>query len=524
MKKLTSITPRLPKLVKDYLYGELQLTPFYATKPTIENLVANAGSRQFDQAKRQVLTHVLKTQAQKSKYANDVTLRQISRLGLAETVTVTTGHQLCLYGGPLFFFYKILSIISLAETMNQQRCPCVPIFWMASEDHDFEEINHLYLGHEKAEWNSAQSGAVGTMRLVNMDDFKSKIRKHLSNDIRYQDALNELDAIFSSEKTLAEATQDLVYKVFADQGVLVVDASDQELKKVFQPYITKEIETQFSQSAIEKTSKELEALGYDAQVAGREINLFWMEEGMRERIVMNDVGFNTTDGKKRWAKDQMAEAIQSAPERFSPNVILRPLYQEVILPNIAYVGGPGETSYWLQLKGVFDSAEVPMPVILLRDMFLLVNQLVKKKKNQVGLDWESFHSPVHALLTSLLRTEGSKESIVESRQDQLNKAFDSMVDEITMFDDGLGRNAQAERARLNNKLNNLKKKILRLERQKMDTTRNRIEVIQAHCFPYSTPQERIHNWLTFWPTPKSVLELLPYCNPIDSKLKVVKLD
>lgn len=524
LKKLDSFPPKLPSLVQDYFDGKEAISNLVNLPPTYKALRDNHDTVVERKIDREVLVQVLLSQAKKSEYSNEVTNNQINSLSHSNISTITTGHQLSIYGGPMFFFYKILSIVSIAEKLKKDGKKSIPIYWMASEDHDFDEINHIVVEGQKAHWETDQNGPVGRMKLNNFSSFKNQIVEQLKDDYRYSKTLKELDRIFDSRKTLTDAIRDFVYWIFADSGVVVIDADDRNLKRLFIPYLEKELATNFSQKAIDDNSLQLGTLGYKTQVAGREINLFWMRDGYRDRIVKTVDGFATADRKYQWDYETMLSLVKASPECFSPNVILRPLYQEGILPNIAYVGGPGETSYWLQLKGVFDSASIPMPLVLLRDMFSLMNPLSIKKKDQLGINWVDLYQNQDDLVKRLIRMKGSHEELVSKRQVLLEDSFKLMANELSEFDDSLRRKTEAELVRLNRKLETLKKKVLRSEKNQNEVLLKRVEHLYLQSFPVGNPQERVLNWLHFWPLPKSVLELLPHCDPFSTEIKVIETD
>jgi bacillithiol biosynthesis cysteine-adding enzyme BshC len=522
LKKLDSFSPKLPSLVQDYLDGKETVSDLFEKFPDYQTLIASHDQIKSRSLDRETLVKVLLSQSKGSDYSTELTTSQINNLKEESVSSITTGHQLCVYGGPMFFLYKILSVISLSEKLKVDGKSCVPIYWMASEDHDFEEINHIFVKGEKVNWSTSQSGPVGRMHLKELDVFKQRVADILKDDYRYDKPLQELDQIFGAEKTLSEAIRDFVYWIFADSGVVVIDADDKDLKSLFAPYLNQELEYAFSQTAIENNNRRLSTLGYSAQVAGREINLFWMKDGYRERIIKTEFGFETADGLNQWAKEELLALVKTNPECFSPNVILRPLYQEVMLPNLAYVGGPGETSYWLQLKGVFDSANVQMPMVLLRDMFTVVDTLAVKNKKQLDVEWVDLFDNQDELVKRLLRKDGSHEDIVAKRQEILQLSFIEMIHELSHFDESLRQNAEAEMVRLNNKLESLKKKVLRSEKMKNEVLVGRVDHLYEFAFPNGSPQERILNGLGLWPNPDSILELLPHCNPFEAKIKVVE--
>ncbi len=524
MNQVETIAAKLPPLVDAYIKQETETSELYDKSPDQTGLDKACSELTNRSVNRNILVKVLIEQAKNSSFSNEQTLKQIDLLLNNDVATVTTGHQLCIYGGPMFFFYKILSVISLSQKLNAQGKKVVPVFWMASEDHDFEEINHIYTQGKKLQWTSTHKGPVGRMALNDLIEFKVQLKELFQDLYSHKETIEILDRIFSSEKNLSQSIRDFAYWIFADHGLVVIDADDARLKALLIPVIQKELFDSFSSRAVREQTEKIESLGHTSQVTPRDINLFWSKSGYRERIVKTEKGFATVDLEHTWTNDEIKRSVEQTPEYFSPNVILRPLYQEIILPNIAYIGGPGETSYWLQLKKVFEDAMVPMPVVLIRDMFLLVESLTVKKVDQLNIKFSDIFQNRDELIKILLRRKGTHEHIIESRQSMLEKEFAAMSHELSEFDPSLEESSKAELKRLSNKLNNLKRKVIRADKRQNEVLLSRLDHVYDQCFYDGAPQERMLNWLSFWGHPKQVFELLPMCNPLKAELKVVCLD
>lgn len=525
MQEINTIAAPLPKLVRDYLDGFHGLNDCYACRPNLEGLKEAWKERVKAITDRSNLIAVLHTQAKASSYTTETTLAQLEKLKDPKTVTVTTGHQLCIYGGPLFFFYKIISAIRLCEQLKTEGIEAVPVYWMASEDHDFEEVNHVFIGDQKIVWDQETSGPVGHLRLDSIHDVHAQVRALFRDDQRYGGTLDELDRIFSPEKTLAGAIRDFVYWVFAEQGVLVIDADHPALKAGFAPVVERELSEKFAMAALNTQNEYLTGLGYPVQVGGREINLFWSEPGYRERIIETPEGFATADHKHQWSKKDLLTLAHKQPEKFSPNVILRPVYQEIILPNIAYVGGPGELSYWLQLKPVFDHIGVPFPAVLLRDMFLLVDEAVVRKMTGLGIGYSDLWRPVDEVFTELLRKSGeSHEHLVEEKSKETNLLMAQLIGSLTALDPNLGTSAETEHTRIQKRLEVLRKKVLRNDKRQQAHILQRLEYLHTRLFPHNTPQERVENWLQYHHDPRQlVTALTALADPLRAEVKVVVL-
>lgn len=515
--------PSLPSLIVDFLNEKEVIKPFYSFSPSIDGLSNAAAKRKDFPVNREVLVQQLKLQSEKSKYANALTLEQIERLGSDDVFTITTGHQLCVYGGPMFFIYKILSAIKTCELLKESAIQAVPVYWMASEDHDFEEINHIFYHTQKATWDIDAKGPVGRLKLYGLEAFKKELKALMGNDPLKADTLIKMDEIFLASKTLAEAVRDFVYWMFADHGIIVIDADTRELKRLFTGVVRKELEASVSFGAVNDSTEKLVELGFGGQVTPREINLFWMQDGYRERIEKTNSGYQTLDGLNAWSSAEMLQQLDKNPECLSPNVVLRPVYQELLLPNLAYIGGPGELSYWLQLKEVFDRYKVFYPAILLRDMAVILDVKSAKRMQQLGIGIEDINSPFDALFTSLVRRNGSHEHLVEDKTVDIEKRLSDLARAIGEFDPSLQRSAETEKTRILKRLEVLQKKVLRSDRKNNEVIERRLHEVYQDVKPLNTPQERIENFLRFANEQQRALfveGLMLEFNPFEQKIKV----
>jgi uncharacterized protein YllA (UPF0747 family) len=282
-------------------------------------------------------------------------------------MTITTGHQLMVCGGTAFFEIKILSAIALAQESSRiLRKPVVPVFWMATEDHDFEEIASFSVGGQKFTWNCPDSGgAVGRLSSRGLSEQLEKFLSSASLTSVQREFLQKRLEAYSSSNNLSQGTRKIVREWAAEFGVLVLDGDDAPLKSLASEIWEKELKGDLAEH-LKKRTAELEELGYKAQVFPRDINLFELGSHSRDRILKQ--------------KELPAEAI-------SPNALLRPVYQEFLLPNLAYVGGGGELAYWLQLGGVFDTLDIPMPRLYLRDSVLVCTQNIERVRKGLEVDW-----------------------------------------------------------------------------------------------------------------------------------------
>ncbi|MEX2596890.1 MAG: bacillithiol biosynthesis cysteine-adding enzyme BshC [Salibacteraceae bacterium] len=524
MKDPECIRPDLPNLVDDYLNGKGEVGEFYAFSPNLKGTKKAAQQRQLVEVDRTLLVSVLSEQAERSRYSSELTSEQISRLADNDVFTITTGHQLCLLGGPMFFIYKILSVIRLSNMLAEEGIQTVPVYWMASEDHDFEEVNHIFLKGEKFLWNKTSSGAVGRLNLDQLSDFKMNVARYFEHDKVKTETLKKMDELFDEDKTLAEAIRDFVYWLFARYGVVVIDADDKRLKQGFKDVMESELFEQKAHRAMQQNAIRLNDLGYSAQVTPREVNLFWLDKDYRSRIVTTTNGFATSDGEKHWTAEEMKKVLNSHPENLSPNVVMRPLYQEKILPNLTYIGGPGELSYWLQLKGVFDAYHVFYPQVLLRDMAVILDEKLSKRMAQLAVAPDEVYMDKDVLFNRLVRQDNEQEQLINDTEKDVTEAMSQVISSLASFDPSLEESAKAEQAKIQRRFDTLRKKVIRSSRKQNHTTERRIEEFVAGIKPNGDPQERVANWLNFEnhvTISKRLDELLKQFNPYAVSLKIV---
>jgi bacillithiol biosynthesis cysteine-adding enzyme BshC len=340
--------PILSATAKKYLSGELK--SLHDFSPDEEGIRLALEKRKNKKVNRDLLVKILSEQ---NKNAHAKAKSNISLLKNENAFTVTTGHQLCLFTGPLYFVYKILHTIKLAEDLKKKfpENDFVPVYWMASEDHDFEEISSVSIFGKSLKWNSQSKGAVGKLQL--QEQSQSEDHSLMAVLLELKSILGESDKALEifyllekcySQKNLSEATRMLVDHLMGEYGIVIIDADEKELKKEFIPVFIKEIEEEFVFPAVTESSEILTKQGLKAQVTPREINIFYLAENSRERIIRDNEVYVTADYSRNWDKEALLEEIKTNPERFSPNVLMRAMYQESILPNIVYLGGGGEIS------------------------------------------------------------------------------------------------------------------------------------------------------------------------------------
>ncbi|SDB21005.1 bacillithiol biosynthesis cysteine-adding enzyme BshC [Flavobacteriaceae bacterium MAR_2010_188] len=491
------------QIICDYLDEKPELNPFYNQFPRLENfkLQIEEKAKNYDQEFREVLVKSLHNQY-RDVSTSDLTKSHIESLSNNNTYTIVTGHQLNLFTGPLYFFYKIISTINLCKILKLKypTSNFVPIYWMATEDHDFEEINYFNFEGKKVQWNRDASGPVGHLKLLGLDEIFKVFSKHL-NDSENSDKLKKLftDAYLKNEN-LTDAMRFLVNELFKDEGLVIIDGDDKDLKTLFKPTMQKEIIENISFKKAEETIDEINKLGanYKVQVNPREINLFYIKENLRERIVELEGKFYVNDSDMSWDKAGIMQELDAHPERFSPNVIMRPVYQEQILPNLCYIGGGGELAYWLQLKSTFKAYDITFPFLLLRNSALILTETHLKKIDKLNVEVKDLFLK-NSELRTLVTKRVSEISLDFSEQKQhLKNQFEDLYKLAEETDASFKGAVAAQQRKQIKGLENLEKRLLKAQKRKVSDYLERVTEIQNELFPSHSLQERNSNFSEFY--------------------------
>ncbi|MFT5979955.1 MAG: bacillithiol biosynthesis cysteine-adding enzyme BshC [Flavobacteriales bacterium] len=477
---------------KRLLTQDSSLKPFINHYPTLQGIRTYAEERPFEAEKRSVL--VASLTHQNKGLASPESMSNIAKLGLGNTYSVTTGHQLGIFSGPAFFIYKIAHTIGLSKAMNEQipGKTFVPVYWMASEDHDLAEINHFSAFKESFHWEAKEQGAVGRMSTDALSDVLeewAKVMRWDETNTRYL-----LFKEYTEQRNLSEATRFLVNELFGDEGVIVLDADDQKLKQMFTSCMTKEVTQGIGKTATEGMSSLLKANGLIEQISARDINLFYLADNARLRLT-HEQGMITAVGTNlEWTIEALLLELSAYPERFSPNVVLRPVYQEVILPNLIYVGGPGELAYWLQLKGVFDQFEVPYPVLMPRNGATILAGHQVKKLTKLNVELVDLQTREEDLIAMWVQKNASVSTSLDDAKNQTKALFDEVLLKLQLVDPTLRGKGEGVLAKQMKELERLEKAMDRALKVKNDTSINQLIQLKATLFPNGNPQEREQNF------------------------------
>ncbi|MCH4552954.1 bacillithiol biosynthesis cysteine-adding enzyme BshC [Aestuariibaculum lutulentum] len=517
-------------LICDYLDENPQLKPFYNRFPNLENFKEQIEEKasSFNIESRTVLVKALKAQY-KTVETSELTLSHIDALQNENTFTITTGHQLNLFTGPLYFLYKIVSTINLSRDLKEAHPDYnfVPVYWMATEDHDFEEINYFNFKGKKVHWNRTASGAVGELSTEGLDDVFNLFALELGNSKNAEYLKQLFKSAYLEHDHLADATRYLANELFKDYGLVIIDANDKTLKQQLVPYIKEELFSNTSFTNVSETNAQLSTVNsdYTIQVNPREINVFYIKEGLRERIVFENESFSVLNTEISWTKSEIEKELHEFPERFSPNVITRPLYQEVILPNLCYIGGGGELAYWFQLKQFFNKVNVPFPVLLLRNSVLIETESQHKKLQNLNISTSDIFLKQSTFINKKVREISNIDIDFSEQKDTLQKQFEDLYTLAEQTDKSFLGAVKAQEIKQIKGLESLEKRLLKAQKKALVDQVSRMTDLQNELFPNQSLQERNTNFSQFYLEYGAQLipELIKHLNPLNKEFSLLKL-
>lgn len=488
-------THSFSELVLDYLDHSEGLRPFYQYEASVDGVQSAIKARHFTQEKRNNLVAVLQEQYQQLLPIEKVTAN-IEALLDDNTYTVLTAHQPNLLTGPLYFIYKILHTVKLAEHLASQlgHNHFVPIFYIGSEDNDLEELGHFFFYGEQYRWDTQQTGAVGRMTLEDLQPLLHTLYPKMGPPGAALDRLQELIArSFSKENTIAQATQQFVHELLGPYGVVVLDPDHATLKAQYIHIMKDDLLDHTAAAIVKETSAKLSET-YKSQAFVRDINLFYLKDSIRERIEKEGDMWKVLNTDIVFDQESLLQELETHPERFSPNVILRGMYQETILPNIAFIGGGSEVAYWMQLKDVFAHYKVDFPVLVLRQSLLLVPPATMHKLQQTQLPLTVVFQEVDAVIKDYTLSQ-NPELRLSAAKEKIAHILLQIQETATAIDPTLQQSAGAVQTKIQHQLHILSQKMLRAEKQQHTILQDRLHAIKAQLYPNGVMQERKQSFM-----------------------------
>ncbi|MBC9934371.1 bacillithiol biosynthesis cysteine-adding enzyme BshC [Chitinophaga qingshengii] len=512
------------QLVTDFLAEAPQIRPFYTYSPVKPDFTAAIAARQQFNTPRSALVAALQQQYQHLEPVKAVQ-DNITRLADPQTFTVTTAHQPNIFTGYLYFVYKILQAVKLCQELQQQypQHHFVPVYYMGSEDADLDELGSIYLEGKTLTWAAGQQGAVGRMHPEGLEQLIAQIKDALGYAPHAGELLDLLRKAYLEHRNIQDATLYLVHALFGRFGLVTLVPDSQALKRLYIPVMKDELFQQASHTIVNNT---LEQLGthYKVQANPREINLFYLKDDMRERIVQEGEQWKVLHTSLKFDAIALENELETHPERFSPNVILRGMFQETILPNIAFIGGGGEIAYWLELKGLFAHYKVPYPILLLRNSLLLTDELSAQRLDKLGITTAELFAPTDDIVNAYVKKHTNASLVLKDEYAAIEKLFDALEEKAHSIDITLVASTGAERSRALKSIGKLEHKFLRAEKKKFAWQTDQIKQVKNRLFPGGSLQERKENFMPWYATegPAFLDRVLAALTPVTDQFTIVK--
>lgn len=440
--------------------------------------------------------------------AGQQTLDNIDKLSSGNAFAIVTGQQSTIFTGPLYTIYKALTAIKLSTYLSEKyQAEFIPIFWTESNDHDFEEANHIYLLDQnndsiKLEYKPSQYIPDSSIKDISIDngfcELINSLDGYFHNTDFKKDIFEIINKSYQPSKNLSYGFGKMMTSLIGKYGAVMLDPSDPEIKSLMSPIFQKEIESPLkSVEIINSAGNELESFGYESQIekSNDSTCLFIEENGSRRKLFFRNDRFEIDGTNTSISKNELLDTLQIAPYRFSPNVALRPITQDYILPTVAYVAGPGEISYFAQLANLYAHFAINMPVIYPRASFTIVEGKIQRviEKNELELSDLSEH--YESLFSRISKEKASDklENLIEPSRVDVEMILKNLSSKLSEIDPNLGNISESIRKKIDQQINSLKEKAYQTQRSHDDTMRNQIKRACMNIYPDGKPQERTFN-------------------------------
>ncbi len=510
-------------IIANFLSGQAPLRDFYEYNPAAPDFAMAMKVKEGQALRRDILADTLYQQYRHLEIREEVRAN-IGLLQATNTFTVCTAHQPNIFTGYLYFVYKILQTVKLSRDLALQYPGkhFVPVYYMGSEDADLDELGSIFLDGRKLTWETDQTGAVGRMHTEGLEEMIKSIGDSIGYLPHAPELLETLRKAYLSHGNIQEATLSLVNDLFGCYGLVVLIPDHPNFKRQLIPIMKEELLEQSSEKIVTKTIDKL-AAHFKVQATPREINLFYLRDNQRERIVKDGEVWKVLHTPLSFTRDELLAELEANPERFSPNVILRGILQETILPNIAFIGGGGEVAYWLELKDLFHHHKVPYPAVLLRNSFLWVRREEHARLAKLGLSPDALFEDTGLLISKFVHAHTNASLVLREEYAAVEKLFNELEEKAKQIDITLGASVNAERARAVKSVGKLEHKFLRAEKKKFAWQTEQIQTVKDRLFPGNSLQERKENLLPYYAEygPAFFDHILQFCIPVTDQFIIV---
>ena len=511
---------------KDLAYIKLEpfLKDFYDYTPELHAFSKAIEDRKSKPVDRALLVNVLETNYSKVK-TSDLQKENIASLKSENTFTIITAHQPSLFGGPLYYILKVCSVINLCKKLkaSHPEYNFVPTFVSGGEDHDFDEVDHLNLFGKSVKWDRKATGSVGRLDIEGLQSVIDEVSEILGDNPTAQNLKSILNESISYCDTYGQFVFKFVNALFGKYGVIAVNMDDAKLKAAFAPVMKKELLERLSQPLVTKTQEQLTAHHFKAQAFPRDINLFYLGEGSRDRIEYLNGEYNIVDSTLTFSESEILKELVSKPENFSPNVVMRPLYQESILPNLAYIGGGGEIAYWLERKSQFAAFGVFYPMLIRRNSVLILNNGLNKTIDKLGFTINDIFQTKDELINQYISKNTEVEIELTDQKMVIRKAYEEIADKSKQVDPGLAKSVLADMTKQLKSIDQMESRMKRAIKSQQEVQVNKIGKMKDKLFPNNGLQERFDNFMPhYMDIGESFFDdLVEHLDPMDRRFVVM---
>ena len=493
------------ELFKTYISNYAHLASFYNGNPFDEEEFTGQAVNYFYRGNRKELAEILRKFNSRFK-PDSSALANIDRIE-KEAITLVTGQQLGVYGGPLFTVFKIVTTILLAEKLEKASGRAVvPVFWLADEDHDYDEVADIVVPnrddtiHKTLQGNFAQPKAVADLILPEVyDAFRNEVKELLPETAFSDDLWNILDDCYQSGSTFKSAFGSLISRIFSKHGLVLAGSNDKEVKSYLKTDLIKAIDNVDRIGGVLETQSAEIATQFHQQASTDESLLFLLDDKQgRVRIHHNDGHWSAPDGKG-WSTEELKKLVYEHPEQFSPNVFLRPILQDILLPNIGYIAGPGELAYFGQMKSLYETFEVNMPFIIPRMSATIIESPVERVMRDLPFQFYEYNQRIEDLEKQFVELANSRDvnAIFNEWKRESGQLAESKIELISDIDASLEGTVKKIMASHVNELDKLRGKVFRSIKERNDIQIKRIHKIHTNLFPERSLQERVVSFIYY---------------------------
>ncbi|MCW8803673.1 MAG: bacillithiol biosynthesis cysteine-adding enzyme BshC [Ignavibacteriaceae bacterium] len=443
---------------------------------------------------------------------SELTLKNIEKLSDNKTLAIVTGQQLGILGGPLYTCYKIITAIKLSKFLSERYDDFnfVPVFWLEADDHDFNEVRTIKtidegnslvtIGYKEEIEEDDLKQSVG---LINLDNSINNFFEKLSSGLKETEfkpvMIEQLKDFYKEGKSFKEAFRDLVFSYFDQYGLIIFDPQDNEVKKMLRPVFKKEITNfRIHTEQLVQVSATLEEL-YHAQVKVKPVNLFLRVDEGRYSIEPVENEYRLRRKRKSFTQEQLLELLENEPDKFSPNVLLRPICQDYLFPTAFYIAGPSEISYFAQIKPLYELYDIVQPIIFPRSSLTILENSIANSLEKYSVDLNDIFIDVENVKKKIINSveESSIDEMFDGISNQIETTFDQLKEKLLDLDKTIADSSNRYRDKILGTVSELKSKAEKAQQKKYEVTLRQIDRAAVHLFPNSNLQEREINFVYF---------------------------